>query len=124
MKIPRRLYVILGSIFAAVIGLALLYTWLTLHWAYSEGERSGYLQKISKRGYICKTWEGEILMSPTPGAIPEKFTFSVRDDALAHEMEKYLSKPVVLTYAQRKGVPSSCFGDTEYFIEKVRPSRL
>ncbi|MEN9867379.1 MAG: hypothetical protein RL748_2969 [Pseudomonadota bacterium] len=123
MKIARRLYVILFSTIAAVIALAMLYTWAALHWAYSEGERTGYLQKISKRGYICKTWEGEILMSPTPGAIPEKFSFSVRDDALAHDMEKLLGKPVVLTYAQRKGVPSSCFGDTEYFIEKARLSK-
>ena len=120
MSTARRLTLVLVGIIVVVIGLAAIYTWASLHWAYSEGERAGYLQKLSKRGYICKTWEGELLMSATPGALPEKFEFTVRDDALAQELERALSRRVVLHYAQRKGVPSSCFGDTSYFIEKVR----
>ncbi len=122
MPTARRLKLILLGIIVALIGIAAIYTWASLHWAYSEGERAGFLQKLSKRGYICKTWEGELLMSATPGALPEKFAFTVRDDALVRELEQALNKSVVLSYAQRKGVPSSCFGDTEYFIEKMRLS--
>ncbi len=111
-------------IFLAVVGAALalfaLYTWLTLHWSYSEGERAGYLQKFSKKGWICKTWEGEILLSSMPGAIPERFAFTVRDEALAKQLMAAAGKKVVVSYAQRKGVPSACFGDTEYFAEQVR----
>jgi hypothetical protein len=122
MITARRVKLILLGIFVSVIGLAVLYTWASLNWAYSEGERAGFLQKLSKRGYICKTWEGELLMSATPGALPEKFQFTVRDEAMARELEKVLNKSVVLGYEQRKGVPTSCFGDTPYFIEKFRLS--
>jgi hypothetical protein len=120
MTLSRRTKLILLSLPVLLIALIVLYVWTTLHWAYSEGERAGVLQKLSKRGWICKTWEGELLLTSMPGAIPEKFEFSVRDDALAQQLQDAVSKRVVLTYAQRKSVPSSCFGDTEYFIEKVR----
>jgi hypothetical protein len=105
---------------AAAIALFAAYVWLTLHWSYSDGERAGYLQKFSKKGWLCKTWEGEILLSSMPGAIPERFEFTVRDDAVAQQLMAATGKRVLLTYAQRKGVPSNCFGDTEYFVEKVQ----
>jgi hypothetical protein len=120
MTLPKRLL----SIFLAIIGglllLGILYTWSTLHYSYSDGERAGFLQKISKKGWICKTWEGEMLLTSMPGAIPEKFEFTVRDDAVASQLTQNIGKRVVLTYAQRKGVPSSCFGDTQYFVEKIQ----
>lgn len=103
-----------------VIGLAAAYTWITLNWSYSSGERAGFIQKFSKKGWICKTWEGELLLTTVPGAIPEKFLFSVRDDAVAKQLMDNMGKRASLTYAQHKGVPSSCFGETEYFIEKVQ----
>lgn len=96
------------------------YTWISLHWSYSNGERAGYMQKFSKKGWLCKTWEGELLMTTVPGAVPEKFIFTVRDDAVAQQLLANAGNRLVLTYAQHKGVPTSCLGETEYFIEKVQ----
>jgi hypothetical protein len=119
MPITKRVSVVLTAVILLPVVLFALYTWFTLSWSYSEGERAGYLQKFSRKGWICKTWEGEILLSSMPGAIPERFAFSVRDDAIAKELMAATGKRVVLSYAQHKGVPSSCFGETEHFIEKV-----
>jgi hypothetical protein len=115
----KRIALVLLSVVAAIVALFAIYTWFSLTWSYSEGERAGYLQKFSKKGWICKTWEGEILLSSMPGAIPERFAFSVRDDQVAKDLMAATGKRVVLTYAQHKGVPTSCFGETEHFIEKV-----
>ncbi len=117
----RASLILLGVIGAAAVLFA-LYTWFTLSWSYSEGERAGYLQKFSKKGWVCKTWEGEILLSSMPGAIPERFEFSVRDDAVANALKSAIGKRVVITYEQRKGVPSSCFGESEYFVGTVSVS--
>ena len=119
MTNPKRVSMLLLSVIGAVVVLFALYTWFTLSWSYSEGERAGFLQKFSKKGWICKTWEGEILLSSMPGASPERFMFTVRSDQVAKEMTTAIGKRVVLTYAQHKGVPSSCFGETEHFVEKV-----
>jgi len=100
--------------------LALAWFWLTLHWSYSEGERAGYVQKLSMKGWLCKTWEGELALVTMPGAIPEKFLFTVRDNALADRINQSSGKRVVLSYQQHKFIPSSCFGETEYFISGIR----
>ena len=118
----KRALIMLFTVIGALLVLLTLYTWFTLSWSYSEGERAGYLQKFSKKGWLCKTWEGEMLLSSMPGAIPERFEFSVRNDAIANQLMAATGKRVVLTYAQHKGVPSSCFGETEHFIEKVTVS--
>jgi hypothetical protein len=97
-----------------------LWTMITLSYSYSKGERAGFLQKVSKRGWLCKTWEGELQMTAIPGSTPEKFTFSTRSDSIAAELNKVSGERVVLDYEQHKGVPGSCFGDTEYFITGVR----
>jgi hypothetical protein len=96
------------------------YTWAALHYAYSSGERAGYVQKISKKGWLCKTWEGELAMTTVPGTAPQIFQFSVRDDAKARKIVEGMGERVALTYEQHRGVPSSCFGETEYFITGVR----
>ena len=96
------------------------YTWVALHYAYSSGERAGYVQKISKKGWLCKTWEGELAMTTVPGTAPQIFQFSVRDDAMARKIMEAAGQRVALVYEQHKGVPSSCFGETEYFITGVR----
>jgi hypothetical protein len=101
--------------------LITLYTWAALHYAYSSGERSGFIQKISRKGWICKTWEGELAMTTVPGTAPQIFQFSVRNDATARKIEQDAGQRVALSYEQHKGVPSSCFGETEYFIVGVRP---
>ena len=105
---------------AVVVLLAAGYTYGALHWVYSSGERVGYVQKFSKKGWLCKTWEGELTMSPVPGAIPEKFFFTVTDDAVAQQMNQGVGKRVSLSYEQHKGVPTVCFGETEFFIVKAR----
>jgi hypothetical protein len=96
------------------------YTWLTLHWSYSTGERSGYVQKLSKKGYVCKTWEGEMAMVSMPGTVSEKFQFTIPDVAVADKVNATVGKRVALQYEQHKWLPTSCFGDTEYFVTDVR----
>lgn len=96
------------------------WTWLTLHYAYLKEERPGYVQKLSQRGWLCKTWEGELAMTNLPGAMPEIFRFSLRNDSLAKVIEKDLGKKVSLSYEEHKGVPTSCFGETPYYITNVR----
>ncbi len=105
---------------AAFLLLAALWTWLSLSWSYSEGDRAGYVQKLSSKGWLCKTWEGEIAMVTMPGAIPEKFPFTVRDAAVAGKINGFAGKRVVLSYQQHKFIPTSCFGETEYFVTAVR----
>lgn len=108
-------------VFIILIGLlAAGWVWLTLHWSYSEGERTGYMQKLSNKGWLCKTWEGEIVLVTMPGAIPEKFEFTVRDEAVVERLNADSGKRVVVHYQQHKLIPSTCFGDTEYFIDSVR----
>jgi len=98
-----------------------LYAFITLNFTYSSGERAGFLQKISRRGWLCKTWEGELQLTALPGAAPEIFSFSTRSDSIAKELNRLNGQRVVLEYKQHKGVPTSCFGETEYFIVGVRP---
>jgi hypothetical protein len=100
----------------------ILWAAITLNYSYSKGTRAGILQKVSKRGWLCKTWEGELQMTAIPGAAPEKFIFSARSDSIAAVLSQMSGQHVVLTYEQHKGVPGSCFGDTEYFITEVRAS--
>lgn len=123
MITKKRVFMTLGGLLAGAVVLFAGYTWITLHVSYSDGERAGFLQKFSRRGWVCKTWEGEILLTSMPGAIPEKFEFSVRDDDIARQLQEAAGKRVVLNYEQHKGVPSDCFGDTEYFITRVQVSQ-
>jgi hypothetical protein len=119
-NLPNRASAILLFLIVGVLVLFGLYTWFTLSWAYSDGERAGYLQKFSRKGWLCKTWEGEILLSSMPGAIPERFAFTVRDDAVVKQLQSALGQRVQVSYKQHKGVPTSCFGETEYFVEKAQ----
>jgi hypothetical protein len=114
-----KLWLVLAFLVLPVI-LFVAYTWATLHFSYAWGERSGYVQKISKKGWICKTWEGELAMTTVPGTAPQIFDFSVRDDAVAQQVAQSAGHRVALSYQQHKGVPTSCFGETEYFITGVR----
>jgi lysophospholipid acyltransferase (LPLAT)-like uncharacterized protein len=107
--------VLVGCVVVIIAALA-GFTWLTLHWSYSDGERAGFVQKFSRKGWICKTWEGELAMVTLPGTLAEKFAFTVRDDALAAKLNANMGKRMALHYEQHKWVPSSCFGDTEFFV--------
>lgn len=110
----------LFGIIALTIAACAGYVWIALHWSYSSGERAGYIQKFSQKGWLCKTWEGELAMIPVPGSVPEKFPFSVRDDAVARKLNASLGKKISVHYEQHKGVPTSCFGETEYYVTDVK----
>ena len=107
--------IVVVGVLVAVLGFG-LYTVATLNFAYSKGERVGFVQKISKKGWVCKTNEGELAMVNMSGQSAEKFYFTVRDDALVQKIESFAGHRVALQYEEHKGIPSSCFGDTEYFV--------
>lgn len=102
-----------------IVGLVVAYFAVVLNWSYSMGERAGWVQKLSKKGWICKTWEGEQALVSQPGAVAEKFLFTIHDDAVADEVNRLMGKRVALHYEERVGLPTSCFGDTRYFVTKV-----
>jgi hypothetical protein len=104
---------------AAPILLFAAYTWLTLHWSYSRGSRAGFVQKFSERGWVCKTWEGELAIVNMPGSLQQVFPFTVRDEAVVKKINAAMGKRVALTYEQHQGVPTSCFGETGYFVVDV-----
>ncbi len=103
----------------AACGASALYMWVAAKFTYSRGERAGYVQKFSKKGWVCKTWEGELAMATMPGALPEVFAFSLHDDGVAAEINKNLGARVTLSYEQHLGLPS-CFGETSYWVTAVR----
>ena len=111
--------VLLVIVVIVLLGLA-GFTWITLHWAYSEGERADYVQKLSKKGFVCKTWEGEMAMVTMPGTVAEKFLFTVLGESVAAKINASVGKRMALHYQQHRWVPSSCFGETEYFVDDVR----
>ena len=111
----------LGFFLVVVALLFAGYTAFVLNWSYSTGERAGFLQKISEKGWICKTWEGELTLVSIPGTTPEKFLFSVRDPEAFKAINAAIGTKVAITYQQHKGIPSTCFGETEYFAVGVKP---
>jgi hypothetical protein len=102
---------------AFLVIVAAGWTFLTLSWAYSEGERAGVLQKFSKKGWICKTYEGEIAQYVVGGVAPQIWYFSVRDEAAATQLFKAVGQNVQLHYTEHRGIPTTCFGDTPYFAQ-------
>lgn len=108
------------SVLALIIALLGGYTWVVLSWSYSTGERAGYVQKFSNKGWFCKTWEGELAMVTMPGTLTEKFEFSVRDALVAKQLNESMGQRVSLHYEQHIGVPTSCFGETQYYVSSVR----
>jgi len=111
--------IIIGVLSIAALGLG-GWTWLTLNYDYSDGERAGYVQKFSRKGWVCKTWEGELALVNLPGAMPEIFRFTVRDDLIAKTIQEAVGKRVALTYEQHIGIPTNCFGDTQYFVVDMK----
>ena len=101
------------------VALAALYSWLTLAWNYSDGERAGVLQKFSRKGWVCKTYEGELALYVVAGVQPEIWYFSVREAALAGQLSAAVGQRVQLHYTEHRGVPSSCFGDTGYYVDRI-----
>jgi hypothetical protein len=115
------LLITLGVLVILPVFVFTVWAGATLNYAYSSGERAGFLQKVSKKGWLCKTWEGELQLSAIPGSQPEKFLFTTRSDSIAALLNKFNGQRVVVDYEQHKGIPGSCFGETEYFVVGVRP---
>ena len=118
-KQRRRLWLVLLALVAVPAVLFTLYLGLAFSWSYSDGERAGILQKFSHKGWICKTYEGELAMSIVPGVTPTIWEFSVRDEAVVPDLNQALGKRVVLHYNEHAGIPSTCFGHTRYFVDSV-----
>ena len=92
---------------------------VAFNYSYSDGNRAGYIQKFSKKGWICKTHEGELAMTTVPGTAPVLWEFTVSDEAVALQLAAVMGKRVVLHYKEFRYLPSSCFGETTYFVDHV-----
>jgi hypothetical protein len=121
VQLTRKHKLIIAGVLIAPILLFALYVLLAVAWSYSDGERVGFVQKFSHKGWLCKTWEGELAMVAVPGSMPEKFYFTVRHDSVAALVNQSAGKRVRLHYEQHLGIPTSCFGDTQYFVTGVEP---
>jgi hypothetical protein len=120
LQLSRKAKWIIAGVIVVPLFILALYTWISLTWSYSEGTRAGYVQKFSRKGWICKTWEGELAQVNIPGSLSEKFLFTVRDAKVVDYVNASLGKRVALTYEEHRGVPTTCFGDTRYYITAVR----
>ena len=118
-SLTRKHKLIIAAVIIVPLLLFALYVWVALTWSYSEGERVGYLQKFSRKGWLCKTWEGELSMVAIPGSMPEKFNFTVRDDDVAAAVNRVAGQRVRMHYEQHLGLPTTCFGETSYFVTAV-----
>ena len=118
--LSRTQKLIIAGVVVLPIFVFSLYTWAALSWTYSNGERAGYVQKFSQKGWICKTWEGELAIVSIPGTMAEKFYFTVRNDSIAKLVNLTMGKRVALVYHQHMGIPTTCFGDTQYFVVDVK----
>lgn len=114
---------ILWSVFLLGFAGMSLWTWAALSWSYSEGDRAGVVQKFSRKGWICKTWEGELAQYVVAGVAPQIWTFSVRDPQIAALISKQVGEKVDLHYSEHRGVPLSCFAETPYFVEAITASK-
>lgn len=110
----------LAVLLALPVVLFALYTVGALSWSYSEGQRAGYLQKFSRKGWFCKTWEGELALTTVPGVAPTLWSFTVRRDETARQVNIALGRRVVVYYREHRGIPSTCFGETSYFVDSIR----
>ena len=121
---PRRWWhrwkLILALILLTPVALLALYTVTALSWSYSEGQRAGYLQKFSKKGWLCKTWEGELALSTVPGVAPTMWNFTVRKESTARQLNLAIGRRVLMYYQEHRGVPTTCFGETSYFVDSIR----
>jgi hypothetical protein len=106
-------------VLVVIVALVAAYFWATITWSYASGERAGWVQKLSRKGWICKTWEGEMAMVSMPGGTTEKFAFTVMDDSVVEQINAVMGRRVTLHYEQKVGLPTSCFGETRYYVTKV-----
>jgi len=112
----RRIVLVLFVV-AVIVGAAFFI--FVLNYSYSEGERAGYLQKFSQKGWVCKSYEGEVAMTTVPGVAPVLWEFSVWDEQVAGQLRSFMGKKVVLHYREYRYLPTNCFGETSYFVDHV-----
>jgi len=117
VKRGGRFVRILGLLVALAVVVTVLWTWFSLSWAYSEGERAGVLQKFSEKGWVCKTFEGELALYVVGGVAPQIWYFSTRDEKVAKQLSSAVGEQIRLHYTEHRGVPTSCFAETPYFAE-------
>ncbi len=120
IRVGRSLIALLLVVLLAIAA----WTWFTLSWSYSDGDRGGVLQKFSRKGWICKTYEGELAMYIVAGVTPQIWQFSVRDPKVAAQLGNFVGERVQLHYTEHVGVPTSCFGETSYYVDRVSPAPL
>lgn len=124
---PRKSHWLRNSAILLVLGIIVLFVLYALgarYFSYSSGERAGYVQKFSQKGWLCKTWEGEMAQTTQPGVPPLMWDFTVRNDSIAAAINSQVGKRVALHYRQHKGVPTTCFGETEYYVDGVSPAPI
>lgn len=114
---------ILAGLFGIPLAIAGLYLVFVLNYSYSEGDRAGYLQKLSEKGWLCKTHEGELAMTTVPGVAPVLWDFTIWESAVASQATPMLGKKVILHYREHRGLPSTCFGETAYFVDRIEPAK-
>ncbi len=95
------------------------YLIVVFNWTYSDGDRAGYIQQFSTRGWLCKTHEGELAMTTVPGTAPVLWQFTIWNDNVAAELSEVMGKRVILHYKEYRHIPTNCFGETAYFVDKV-----
>ena len=115
----RRVGIVLAVALVALLAGSAAFTWVTLHYEYSNGERAGVLQKFSRKGWVCKSYEGELALYVVAGVQPEIWNFTVRDPAIARQLASVVGQRVQLHYVEHRGVPTSCVGDTAYFVDRI-----
>ena len=112
--------ILLGGFIGIPMLVLAVWTAFAMSYTYSEGDRAGYVQKFSKKGWLCKTWEGELSMVNIPGQAQERWAFTVRRDSIANLIRDAMGKRVALVYEEKRGIPTTCFGETDYFVVGVR----
>lgn len=109
----RAMWIVLALL---VLG-TFLWTWFALSWSYSDGDRAGVLLKFSKKGWICKTYEGQLALYVVGGVAPQLWDFSVRDEEVAKKLAGAVGQEIQLHYSEHRGVPTSCFAETPFFAD-------
>ena len=107
------------GLLALAVLLGALYTAFMLWYPYSEGERAGVLQKFSHRGWICKTYEGELALYVVGGVAPQIWHFSARDADIVRQLRDAVGRQVRIQYEEHRGLPTDCFGETAYFAKSL-----
>jgi len=121
----RRLWLKIGlPAVAVVIAACVIWVWVTLGFVYASTQRTGFVRNLSQRGWLCKTWEGELTVSPVPGIADTTsaatFNFTIRNDSVAKALQLAAGQRVTLSYDEHRGIPTTCFGETQDFVQGFR----